>query len=141
MEVCPRCARKSSTIYDRRQVKIKDEPVRNKAVFLFIEKRRFFCDGCKRPFTEPIEGIFKGSRTTQRLKAGVSWACERFMNLTQVQKNYRVSAGYVYKVFYKQLELRRRMHHQYPFPKKLCFDEHSIRKKTPKGSTVTLMPS
>jgi transposase len=63
------------------------------------------------------------------LKAGVSWAAERFTNLKQVQKNYRCSAKFVYQAFYRQQELKRRRNHEYPFPRKLCFDEHSLRKK------------
>jgi transposase len=129
LEVCPKCARASKSIYDSRKVKIKDEPIRNKAVVLFIEKRRFYCGHCKKPFTEPVPGIGKGARSTQRLKAGVSWASKRFTNLTQVEKNYRCSSKFVYQAVYRQLELRRRRHHQYPFPKRLCFDEHSLRKK------------
>ncbi len=128
-EVCPKCARLSEKIYDTRKVKIKDEPIRNKGVVLFIEKRRFFCQTCKKPFTEHVPGIKKGARTTQRLKSAVWWAAERFMNLTQVEKNYRCSSKFVYQAYYRQLELKRRRHHQYPFPKKLCFDEHSLRKK------------
>jgi transposase len=128
-EVCPKCATLSGQVHSRRKVRIKDEPLRNKAIVLFIEKRRFYCEHCKKPFTEPIPGIKKGARSTQRLKAGVCWAAERFMNLTQVEKNYRCSAKFVYQSFYRQLELRRRRDHQYPFPEKLCLDEHSLRKK------------
>lgn len=129
MEVCPKCATASRHVHENRRVRIKDDPVRNKAIVLFIDKRRFFCERCKRPFTEPIAGISKGARTTKRLKASVWWAAERFTNLKQVQRQYRCSAKFVYQSFYRQLELRRRRNHQYPFPKKLCFDEHSLRKK------------
>lgn len=128
-EVCPKCAKLSNRIHSKRRVRIKDEPIRNKAVVLFIDKRRFYCEHCKKPFTEPIPGIKKGARSTQRLRAGVCWAAERFMNLKQVEKNYRCSAKYVYQSFYRQLELKRRRDHQYEFPRRLCFDEHSLRKK------------
>lgn len=129
LEVCPKCAKPSRSIYDHREVRIKDEPVRNKAIVLILDKRRFYCKHCKKPFTEPIPGISKGARCTQRLRAAVWWAAERFMNLTQVEKNYRCSSKFVYQAYYRQLELKRRRHHQYPFPRKLCFDEHSLRKK------------
>lgn len=129
VEVCPKCAVASTKIYDSRKVRIKDEPMRNKALVLFIDKRRFYCSRCKKPFTEPIPGIKKGARSTQRLKSAVWWAAQRFMNLTQVEKNYRCSSKFVYQAYYRQLELKRRRHHQYPFPRRLCFDEHSLRKK------------
>jgi transposase len=127
-EVCPKCATLSRDVHSRRRVRIKDEPIRNRAVVLYVDKRRFYCAHCKRPFTEPIPGIKKGARSTQRLRAGVCWASERFLNLSQVEKNYRCSSKFVYQSYYQQLELKRRRH-QYPFPRRLCFDEHSLRKK------------
>ena len=55
-EVCPRCASLSTSIYDRRRVKVKDEPIRDKYIYLEINKRRFWCSECKKPFTEPEIG-------------------------------------------------------------------------------------
>lgn len=61
MEVCPRCATPSKVGYDKRQVRVKDSPLRNTAVTLVITKRRFFCKPCEKPFTEYIPGIKKGA--------------------------------------------------------------------------------
>jgi transposase len=36
-----------------------------------INKRRFYCSHCKKPFTEPISGIGKGRRTTERLRSAI----------------------------------------------------------------------
>jgi transposase len=55
-EVCPKCATLSKTCYDKRKVSIKDSPIRGKAVYLKITKRRFYCKTCKKPFTEPVTG-------------------------------------------------------------------------------------
>ena len=126
-EVCPHCATKSSIVYDHRTVKIKDAPIRNKMVFLFIKKRRFFCKKCYKPFTEPVSGISKYQRTTQRLKSSVCWASDHFMNLSDVERYARLSTGFVYKTVYEQLELRQRKN-TYPLPKSIGIDEHSIRK-------------
>ena len=62
MEVCPRCATRSWSIYDRRWVVVRDEPMRRAEVRLVIRKRRFMCGPCKKPFTEPVQGIIKGSQ-------------------------------------------------------------------------------
>jgi len=40
-EVCPNCARPFYSIYDHREVRIEDEPVRQNPVLLIICKRRF----------------------------------------------------------------------------------------------------
>jgi transposase len=106
---------------------IKDAPVRDVIVFLKVEKRRFWCKNCQKPFTEYIPGIKKGSRTTERFKRSVLWAAENFVDLSRVQRTYRVSAGYVFKTLYTRLEERLRMR-QYPWPKTIGIDEHSFRR-------------
>jgi hypothetical protein len=54
-------------VFYHRSVRIKYETLRNKLVVLLINKRRFYCSDCKKSFTEPISGIGKGQRTTERL--------------------------------------------------------------------------
>lgn len=128
MEVCPKCANASKSIYDHRRVVIRDEPLSNKSIVLQIKKRRFWCKVCEKPFTEPVIGIKKGHRTTEKFKRAVLWACENYTSLRRVQSVFRISAGYVFQVFYQQLELKRRMHNQYPWPATLGLDEHSFRR-------------
>lgn len=127
MEVCPRCATPSTSIYDRRTVKLKDAPMRDMAVKLVVRKRRFSCRPCGRPFTEPVPGIVKGRRSTERYQRSVLWACENFSDLTRVRRAYRCSSGYVYKALYRQLELERRQR-LYPWPAVIGLDEHFFRR-------------
>ena len=68
MEVCPRCACPATAVYDRRWVTVRDAPLRARYVYLHIHKRRFVCSRCRRPFTEPVAGIQKGARTTERFR-------------------------------------------------------------------------
>ena len=131
-EVCPKCASKCTGVYDRRTVRIEDQPIRGKGVTLVITKRRFYCKGCKKPFTEPVPGIRKGFRTTERYRAGLAWACERMTDLKRVRDEYRCSHGMVYKVFYEQLELKRRAR-VHAWPKSIGIDEHAF-KRAQKGS-------
>ena len=107
-EVCPKCATKSYSVHDRRWVVIDDQPIRGSGVRLEVLKRRFRCPGCKCVFTEPIAGVRKGFKTTQRFRRGLQWACENFTDLKRVQRAYGCSAGLVYKVFYEQLERKLR---------------------------------
>jgi transposase len=125
--LCPKCPTLSSSVYDRRLCTVKDAPIRDQIVFLKIEKRRFWCKPCRKPFTEYIPGIKKGSRTTERFKRSVLWACENFVDLERVQKTYRVSAGYVFKTLYTRLEEKLKMR-QYPWPSTIGIDEHSFRR-------------
>ncbi len=75
MEVCPKCATPSRAVYDRREVLIKDAPIRGKHIELVVVKRRFSCKPCRKPFTEYIPGISKGHRTTERYRKHLLWAC------------------------------------------------------------------
>jgi transposase len=94
-EVCPRCATPSRSVYDRRVVTVKDDPIRQSPVILRIRKRRFACKRCKKPFTEPVSGISKGSRFTERFKRSLLWACERFSDIKSVREQYRCSYGFI----------------------------------------------
>jgi transposase len=132
-EVCPKCAKPSKSVYDRRRVKLKDAPLRGRVAFILAIKRRFMCKSCRKPFTEPIPGVGKGKRTTYRFQKSLAWACENFSSLRAVQKAYFCSARMVYKSFYEQIEKRRKTK-KYPVPKKIGIDEHSIRKPKHKST-------
>ena len=127
MEVCPRCATRSTSIYDHRVVTVRDAPLRDMGVRLVVRKRRFSCRPCGRPFTEPVPGIRKGYRTTERYRRSLLWACENFSDLSRVRRAYGCSSGYVYRAFYAQLELERRQR-QYPWPSVIGLDEHFFRR-------------
>ena len=128
-EICPKCAVKSFSVHDRRWINVKDQPVRGMGVKLQILKRRFRCPACKKVFTEPVSGIRKGHKTSERYRRGLKWACDNFKNLTRVQKAYACSAGLVYKVFYEQLELKQREKMNDPWGTTLGIDEHTWKKR------------
>jgi len=125
-EVCPKCASPSRSVYDRRWVKLRDDSLRGDEVILWVHKRRFSCTQCQRPFTEPIAGVRKGYRTTQRYRRRLLWACENFSDLKSVRRNYRCSAALLQRVLYEQLELKRRTR-LYPWPTKIGIDEHMFK--------------
>lgn len=126
MEVCPRCATPSESTYDRRWVRLKDDPLRNGEAILWVHKRRFSCKPCGLPFTEPVDGVRKGYRTTQRYRSRLLWACDHFSDLKAVRRVYRCSSGLLHRVLYEQLELKRRTR-LYPWPTKVGIDEHLFK--------------
>jgi transposase len=140
-EVCPKCATLSQTIYDRRKVSVKDDPIRGQSVRLEILKRRFLCKNCKKPFTEPVTGILPGKRCTQRYMRAVAWAADTFKDLKSVTKAYRCSYGYLFKAFYTVLDLKTRERNAYPLPKTIGIDEHYFGKcpETGRARYVTLI--
>ncbi len=130
-EVCPKCASISSTIYDHVNVTIQDAPLRNKSLYLKIKKRRFLCKKCKSIFREPVPGIFKYFKTTERLRSHIRWCASKFMNLKEVQQHCKCSSGLVYKAFYQQIELQLRKVKN-PWPKTIGIDEHSFLRNSHK---------
>jgi len=140
MEVCPKCAQPSTSVYDHREVRIRDEPFRKRQVVLVIRKRRFACQTCRRPFTEPVPGVRKGYRTTDRYRASLLWACEHFTDLKSVRRTYRCSGGLLYRVLYERLELKRRTR-LYDWPERIGLDEHFFKreKRYERRSFVTMV--
>jgi transposase len=125
-EVCPRCATPSSSVYDHRSVRLRDDPLRGGQVILWITKRRLWCRPCKRPFTEPVNGVRKGYRTTERYRRRLLWACDNFSDLKCVRRTYRCSSALLHRVLYEQLELERRKR-LYAWPEKVGIDEHLFK--------------
>lgn len=123
-EICPKCATPSKSIYDRRWIKIHDAPIRGVDVRLIVRKRRFYCKSCRTPFTEPVPGIIKGKRTTERFRRSLLWACENFSDLSRVRKQYRCSTWLIYKALYDNLKLNLKRHINYPWPTTIGIDEH-----------------
>lgn len=134
MEVCPRCATPSKVVYDHRTIKIKDEPIRQSPVVLIIRKRRFSCKPCKKPFTEPVPGIGKGRRYTERFKRGLLWACETFSDIKAVREHFICSYGFIYKSLYEVLKTQTK-HNINSWPVKLGVDEHRFGRDAKTGAT------
>ncbi|OFZ23415.1 MAG: hypothetical protein A2202_05850 [Bdellovibrionales bacterium RIFOXYA1_FULL_36_14] len=138
-EVCPKCATKCSTIYDHVNVTIKDAPIRSKIIILKIRKRRFCCKNCKSIFREPVGGIYKRFRTSERFRRHLMWCASKFMNLKEVQKHGDCSAWLVYKAYYQQIE-RELRRCKSSWPKTIGIDEHSFLRndKTKRVDFVTV---
>lgn len=134
-EFCPRCATASQSTYDHRIVRVRDSPVRGHGIVLLIRKRRLWCKPCQKPFSEPIPGIQKGKRHTERFIASLHWACENFVDLKRVRRAHRCSNWLIYQSYYKVLERKRVEKLNYPWPKIIGIDEHAFRKKKNSGQT------
>lgn len=124
-EVCPHCAQKCTSVYDRVIITIKDEPIRNRHVYLKIRKRRFQCRPCDRIFREPVGGIYKGFRTSEKFRRFIRKLASESQNLKQVTAKAKCSSWLVYTAFYQQLEMENKKI-QYPWPKTIGVDEHSF---------------
>ena len=127
-EVCHRCATPSHSVYDHRWVSLKDAPLRQALPILVVLKRRFMCGPCKKPFTEPIPGVLPGKRTTQRFKAALLEASEKFHSMKLVREEFNASSDFVYRARYEQLKLKESKRMYNGWPDKIGLDEHSVGK-------------
>lgn len=132
-EVCPKCATKSSKVHDRRWVTVKDAPVHGKLKIFKILKRRFRCPHCKSVFTEPVNGISKGARITQRMQKHILWSCENFSDLKKVRRDTECGNKTIYNRLYQQLDLEHRKQRKSHWPKTIGIDEHSWLKNKDRG--------
>lgn len=137
-EVCPKCALPSSSIYDHRFISVKDAMIRGNAIRLRIKKRRFYCHNCKKPFTEPVQGIGKGKRSTYRYQREVLWAAENFSDLKKVRKAYRCSSGFIYKTLFEQLHNNIKAKVNYPWPTSIGIDEHFFTRRRGRAEFATV---
>lgn len=123
---CPYCASGEQWVHEYRVVTVKDAPIRGKEIILKIRKRRLKCKKCLKCFNEPIPGIIPRKRFTQRFKRSLLWACGTFSDLKRVKKAYRCSNHFIYNAFYETLELNRKRHLNYAWPKTIGIDEHAF---------------
>ena len=128
-EVCPKCATLSKSVYDKRRVRLKDQPVRGKEIMLSVVKRRFYCKPCKKPFTEPVQGVRKGRRTTERYRRGVLWAAENFSDFKRVRREYRCSNWFIYEAVRDQLKQKLKQNLNYEWPRTIGIDEHFVSRR------------
>ena len=139
LEVCPKCAAGSSVIYDHRWIHVHDQPIRDKDIWLHVHKRRFYCKTCRKPFTEPVPGIRKGKRTTERYRRGLLWACENFADLKKVRKSYKCSSWMITQTLKEHLSLRLKRNINYPWPKTIGIDEHFFSRRNGYAEFATVI--
>ncbi len=134
-EYCPRCAAPSGVTYDHRTVRIKDAPIRGFGADLVIRKRRLWCKPCGKPFTEPVSGVRKGKRHTERFVQALHWACENYVDLKRVRQAFKCSSDFLYQNYYRYLERKVGEQVSYPWPRTIGIDEHAFRRNPQHGNT------
>ena len=128
-EVCPRCAEKSSVQCGKVHVVVREAPLREKPLWLRIEKHRYYCKRCRKPFTEAVQGIWPKRRTTSHFRKVVASDCENYTNLSLVREHHSCSSGFLYKVHYETLKTKLRERINAPWPKVLGIDEHFFTRR------------
>ncbi len=128
-EICPRCTEKSSVRCGKVFVVVREAPLRKKPLWLRIQKHRYYCKRCRKPFTENVEGIWPGRRTTSHFRKVVAVDCENYTNLSLVREHHGCSSGFLYKVHFEALNTKLRERINTPWPEVLGMDEHFFTRR------------
>lgn len=93
---CPRCGAMSSTVYDHRPQRKRDQ-LNGKLLWLVLLKRRFRCVACRKIFTEPDPLCGRRRRTTKRFRELLLEAAAK-SSLKEVARTYGVSRSQILRV-------------------------------------------
>jgi len=64
--VCPRCGQTSRRLHQNQRYLVKDLPLSNREVILSVNRRRFKCENCAKPFSEDLDFVPKKKNFTYR---------------------------------------------------------------------------
>jgi transposase len=137
---CLRCGSVRTVKAGRCTSLVRDEPVRQREVWLKIHKHRIYCKDCKKTFTESVPGIWPKRRSTQRFRKAVAQSCSRMSDLSTVSRVFRISHGFAYGVYYEQVEVKLREFKSRRFwPEVVGLDEHFFRRVRGRGTEFVTM--
>jgi len=64
--VCPRCGQTSRRLHQHQRYLVKDLPLSNREVILSVNRRRFKCEKCQKPFSKSLNFVPKKKSFTHR---------------------------------------------------------------------------
>ncbi len=70
--VCPRCGQTSRRLHQNQRYLVKDLPLSNREVVLSVNRRRFKCENCRKPFSENLEFVPKKKAFTYRYAQNIT---------------------------------------------------------------------
>lgn len=139
-EICRKCPTKCFKVHDHRTVSIRDTKLQYKNIRLIIKKRRFRCPNCKSVFTESINGIRVGYRTSEKYRNKLLFDYKNFNTIKSVASIARCSDTLVTKVVNERLELELRKSRNTPWGNSVLIDEHAFT-RDPKTGRKTFVTS
>ncbi|NMM38712.1 MAG: transposase family protein [Glaciimonas sp.] len=96
--ICPCCGSAAVVGYGKMNWRIRDLPIRKKAVFLEIKRRRLRCRDCLVTFNEPVSQISAQHRATTRLVQNV-WKMALRQPFTTLSKTFGLDEKTIRNIF------------------------------------------
>lgn len=127
-ESCPHCGHATGRIHQLHRRTVSDLPIQDHKVTLIVQRRRFYCPLCQRPFTESSTAIPLRAHRTTRLEEKIYQQGRTLtISLKDLSKNFGVKYTTLRRLFYRRVhqELRSR---KVCYPKTVGIDEFSVAK-------------
>lgn len=70
--VCPRCGQTSHRLHQNQRHLVRDLPMSNREVILRVNRRRFKCENCQKPFSEILDFVGERKRFTHRYAENIT---------------------------------------------------------------------
>ncbi len=70
--VCPRCGQTSHRLHQNKRHLVKDLPLGNREVLLYVNRRRFKCQNCLKPFSETLNFVGNKKNFTHRYGSDIT---------------------------------------------------------------------
>lgn len=134
---CPRCANQQPTLYDHYTRRFYDTGRDGSKRTIILKARRFKCPECSHVFREPIEGVSKWQRSSQRYRRQVAREYRKQVNNKTIAFEFGVSPSTVERIIHEQYQRKINEVLSYPCPTVLGIDEHSIHKGYKFATTIT----
>jgi transposase len=64
--VCPRCGEISHRLHQNQGIMVRDLPISDQEVVLRVNRRRFKCENCQKPFSETLDFVKNHKNFTRR---------------------------------------------------------------------------
>jgi transposase len=135
---CRRCGLFCERRYGKVSVLVRERSPNDNPLWLKVHKHRYYCEACRKPFTELTPGTYFKRRSTQRFRKWIRHCCENFRCLKDVSLYQNSSQGFIYKVHYEQLEVKTRELKSKRWPTTLGIDEHFFTRRRGYPEYVTV---
>lgn len=117
IDTCPCCGSKKIWAHDYRIHKIKDTNLQGKKCIIYLRKKRYNCQTCKKRFERQLDFVAKKHTVTKRLIECIVRDLEELTSIAVISRKNNVSTNMVSRIL-NVIRISRK-----PLPEVLCIDE------------------
>jgi transposase len=108
-ERCPYCGFMTSYVHDRRTRKVRDLPILNHSVCLFVLVKRYQCQNCQSVFSEPYESIQPNKHQTNRYREYLFELCQD-TTIQDVSRKQKIPYSTLERIYYSVAQEKAALH-------------------------------